>query len=147
MQLAGDLLQCGVFHVVLRNVELCLPHQILVALFHAQAQLLQVVHKGFDQPVAQLTERRQIFDAADSVKMCQLVFGDDVDHGRYAFHQQVNTADQRVFGGGFVKYASVVAFEKGFQRGGDELRREGVRVDSLAIVESMSSDGTIEFRK
>lgn len=41
----------------------------------------------------------------------------------------------------------VCAIEKGFQRGGDELRREGIRVDSLAIVESMSADGTIEFRK
>ena len=41
----------------------------------------------------------------------------------------------------------VCAIEKGFQRGGDELRREGVRVDSLAIVESMGADGSIEFRK
>ncbi len=41
----------------------------------------------------------------------------------------------------------VCAIEKGFQRGGDELRREGVRVDSLAIVESMSPDGGIEFRR
>lgn len=41
----------------------------------------------------------------------------------------------------------VCAIEKGFQRGGDELRREGIRVDSLAIVESMSPDEGIVFRK
>lgn len=39
-----------------------------------------------------------------------------------------------------------VAIEKGFQGGGDELRRQGVRIDSMAIIESME-DGKIVFRK
>ena len=39
-----------------------------------------------------------------------------------------------------------IAIEKGFQGGGDELRNKGVRVDSLAIVESMS-DTSLAFRK
>ena len=39
-----------------------------------------------------------------------------------------------------------IAIEKGFQGGGDELRGKGIRVDSLAIVESMS-DTSLEFRK
>lgn len=46
--------------------------------------------------------------------------------------------------------ASVVgvscAIEKGFQKGGDVLREKGVRVESLAIVESMS-DNALTFRK
>lgn len=33
--------------------------------------------------------------------------------------------------------------EKGFQGGGDRLRSEGVRVESLAIVESMSDDSVV----
>ena len=37
------------------------------------------------------------------------------------------------------------AIEKGFQKGGDNLRAEGVRVESLAIVESMDN-GTVTFR-
>ncbi|MGI6176880.1 MAG: xanthine phosphoribosyltransferase [Eubacterium sp.] len=37
-----------------------------------------------------------------------------------------------------------VAIEKKFQGGGDELRSEGVRVESLACIESMSDD-SIEF--
>jgi xanthine phosphoribosyltransferase len=41
---------------------------------------------------------------------------------------------------------AAVAIEKGFQKGGDSLREEGVRVESLAIVDSMSDDGIV-FRK
>ncbi|WP_312502372.1 xanthine phosphoribosyltransferase [Lacrimispora sp.] len=40
-----------------------------------------------------------------------------------------------------------IVIEKGFQPGGDRLRAEGVRVESLAIVESMDeTTGTICFR-
>jgi xanthine phosphoribosyltransferase len=39
-----------------------------------------------------------------------------------------------------------IAIEKGFQGGGDELRSKGIRVDSLAIIESMTED-SLEFRK
>ena len=38
------------------------------------------------------------------------------------------------------------AIEKGFQGGGDRLRSEGVRVESLAIVDKMSDD-TVVFRE
>lgn len=37
------------------------------------------------------------------------------------------------------------AIEKGFQHGGDQLRAEGIRVESLAIIDSME-DGNIVFR-
>lgn len=36
--------------------------------------------------------------------------------------------------------------EKGYQGGGDALRKEGIRVESLAIIESMTDD-SITFRK
>ncbi len=40
-----------------------------------------------------------------------------------------------------------IVVEKGFQPGGDRLRAEGIRVESLAIVESMDEKtGTIRFR-
>ena len=38
------------------------------------------------------------------------------------------------------------AIEKGFQGGGDRLREQGIRVESLAVIEKMSPAG-IEFRK
>ncbi len=41
---------------------------------------------------------------------------------------------------------AAVAIEKGFQSGGDALRQEGVRVESLAIIESMT-DEEVVFRK
>lgn len=41
-----------------------------------------------------------------------------------------------------------IAIEKGFQDGGKELREQGIRVESLAIVESMdAATGEITFRK
>lgn len=39
-----------------------------------------------------------------------------------------------------------IAIEKGFQGGGDELRAKGVRVDSLAIIDSMT-ENSLSFRK
>ncbi len=39
-----------------------------------------------------------------------------------------------------------IAIEKGFQGGGDALREKGIRVDSLAIVESMTED-SLTFRR
>lgn len=40
----------------------------------------------------------------------------------------------------------VAAIEKGFQMGGDKLREQGYRVESLAIVDEMTDDG-ITFRE
>ncbi len=43
--------------------------------------------------------------------------------------------------------AASTVIEKGYQHGGDQLRAEGVRVESLAIVESMDhTTGQICFR-
>ncbi len=38
------------------------------------------------------------------------------------------------------------AIEKGFQGGGDRLREQGIRVESLAVIDEMSTEG-ITFRK
>ncbi|MBO4693260.1 MAG: xanthine phosphoribosyltransferase [Clostridia bacterium] len=38
------------------------------------------------------------------------------------------------------------AIEKGFQGGGDKLRKKGYRIESLAVIEKMSAEG-IEFRR
>ena len=40
---------------------------------------------------------------------------------------------------------AAIAIEKAFQGGGDALRQSGVRVESLAVIESMS-DGAVTFR-
>lgn len=41
---------------------------------------------------------------------------------------------------------AAIAIEKGFQGGGDALRAQGIRVESLAIIESMSDDA-LTFRQ
>ncbi len=40
-----------------------------------------------------------------------------------------------------------IAIEKCFQKGGDELRSQGIRIESLAMIESMSNDGLTFVRK
>lgn len=39
-----------------------------------------------------------------------------------------------------------IAIEKGFQNGGDELRAQGIRIDSLALIDSMT-ESSLTFRK
>ncbi|MFI3229427.1 MAG: xanthine phosphoribosyltransferase [Bacillota bacterium] len=51
----------------------------------------------------------------------------------------VNQANATVVG-------AAIAIEKGFQDGGAKLRAEGLHIESLAILESMTDDGKIIFR-
>ena len=39
-----------------------------------------------------------------------------------------------------------IVIEKGFQEGGDRIRNMGIRLESLAIIESMSDD-SLTFRE
>ena len=41
---------------------------------------------------------------------------------------------------------AAIAIEKGFQGGGDMIRRKGIRVESLAIIDKMDDEGNITFR-
>lgn len=47
---------------------------------------------------------------------------------------------------GAVLEGAGIVIEKGFQNGGDSLREQGIRVESLAIVDSMT-DNSLSFRK
>ena len=49
-------------------------------------------------------------------------------------------------GAGAECVGAAIAIEKGFQHGGDALRKEGFRVESLAIVEEMS-EASLTFRR
>ena len=39
-----------------------------------------------------------------------------------------------------------IAIEKGFQGAGDKLRKQGVRVESLALIDEMT-DSSVKFRR
>lgn len=58
----------------------------------------------------------------------------------YGLIDLVNQAGAELVGTGTV-------IEKGYQCGGDSLRAKGIRVESLAIIDSMSDDGKITFRE
>lgn len=70
-----------------------------------------------------------------------LIVDDFLAHGSalYGLIDIVEQAGAKVAG-------CVAAVEKGFQLGGDKLRKEGYRIDSLAIIEEMT-DSEIRFRK
>ena len=48
--------------------------------------------------------------------------------------------------GGAEAAGALIAIEKGFQSGGEALRKEGLQVESLAIIEEMSPEKGIRFR-
>ncbi len=60
--------------------------------------------------------------------------------------EAIRALNKIVCDAGATLVGAAIGIEKGFQGGGDALRREGIDVYSLAIVEKMDSEG-IEFRK
>ena len=58
----------------------------------------------------------------------------------------LNGLAQLVIDAGATLVGAGIAIEKGFQEGGALIRGKGIRVESLAIVESMTDDGKITFR-
>ncbi len=72
---------------------------------------------------------------------CVLIADDFLANGN-ALKGLIDIVDQA----GAKLVGCVAEVEKGFQGGGDELRRKGLQVESLAIVESMDK-GKITFRK
>ena len=70
-----------------------------------------------------------------------LIVDDFLAHGS-ALTGLIDIVDQA----GATLVGCAAAIEKGFQMGGDKLRKQGYRVESLAIVDEMTDDG-ISFRK
>jgi xanthine phosphoribosyltransferase len=70
-----------------------------------------------------------------------LIVDDFLAHGS-ALNGLINIVEQA----GATVVGCVAAIEKGFQLGGDKLREQGYRVESLAIIEEMT-DTEIVFRK
>ncbi len=85
-----------------------------------------------------ITVSRKYLDSSDTV----LLIDDFLALGN-AMKGLIEICDQaraRVAGIG-------ICIEKGFQSGGADLRMMGIDVMSLAIIESMGDDGTIEFQR
>lgn len=81
---------------------------------------------------------RRYIEAGDRV----LIMDDFLAHGE-ALRGLIEVVKQA----GATLVGAAVAIEKGFQGGGDELRAQGVEVYSQAIVESMSEETGVTFRR
>lgn len=79
---------------------------------------------------------KEFISADDKV----LIVDDFLAHGS-ALTGLIDIVDQA----GAAVVGCVAAIEKGFQMGGDRLREQGYRIESLAIVDEMTDDG-ITFR-
>ena len=86
--------------------------------------------------VAHVIVSKQYLNAGDKV----LIVDDFLAHGEAVrgLISLINQAGAELVG-------CAIAIEKGFQGGGDALRKDGVRVESLAIIESMS-DTELTFK-
>ncbi|ULQ60922.1 xanthine phosphoribosyltransferase [Brucepastera parasyntrophica] len=84
-----------------------------------------------------VTVSKMYLSAEDSV----LIIDDFLAEGSAldALIRLVREADARVAGAGIV-------IEKGFQKGGDRIRSQGVRLESLAVIDRMSPEEGIVFR-
>jgi xanthine phosphoribosyltransferase len=89
---------------------------------------------GVDYPV---TLSREYLGAGDRV----LIMDDFLANGcaLQGLVEICGQAGAKIAGGGIV-------IEKGFQAGGKRLRAEGLRIESLAIIDSMDDSGKIVFR-
>ena len=76
-----------------------------------------------------------------AIEIPKLLCLDGVDFALVGLIDIVNQSGARLAGCG-------IAIEKGYQGGGDKLREQGIRVESMAIVDSMNDEtGEIVFRK
>ena len=85
----------------------------------------------------QLIVPKEYLSSSDKV----LLIDDFLAHG-----EALKALNDIVKQSGATCVGAAIAIEKGFQHGGDELRKTGLDVFSLAIVESMTDDGKITFR-
>lgn len=79
---------------------------------------------------------KEFLDQKDKI----LIIDDFLANGA-ALKGLIDIADQA----GAKVIGAAIAIEKGFQHGGDELRKQGLRIESLALIDSMS-DKEITFR-
>ena len=101
--------------------------------------LLQTTVRSFTKGTEyQLSVKHEFLNADDNI----LLIDDFLANGKAleGLAKLVEDSGAELVGAG-------VVIEKGFQPGGDNLRKQGIRLESLAIVDSMDEEkGTIVFR-
>ncbi len=121
-------------------------HLGVPALFAKKSQTSNQSKNVYSTQVMSYTHNKvyDIFVAKEYLKQGdRVVIVDDF----LAKGEAVNGLMRLVEQAGATVVGACIAVEKGFQHGGDELRAQGVDVYSMAIVESMTDDGDITFRR
>lgn len=130
----------GIAPAVMAGLELHVP-----VIFARKKKSLTLVDHFYQAEVYSYTknETNNIFVAKEFIQKDDVVLliDDFLANGQAArgLIKIVEQADAHVAGLGIV-------IEKGFQEGGDELRDSGMRVESLAIIDSLKN-GKVTFRK
>ena len=121
-------------------------HFHVPVVFAKKSQSVNIDGEVYSTKIESFTHKR-VYDVIDSKKFLHpedhiLIIDDFLANGcaLEGLIDIVNKAGASVEGVG-------IAVEKGFQKGGDLIRSKGIRVESLAIVESMDDKtGEITFR-
>ena len=127
-------------------IALAAAYQFRVpAVFAKKSKSSNIAHEVLSVPVKSFTRNTVYEVSVSSEYICKgdrLLLVDDFLASGNALDGLIEIAAKA--GAEVAGVAAVI--EKGFQGGGDRLRSEGVRVESLAIVDKMSED-TVIFRK
>lgn len=127
-------------------IALAAAYQFKVpAVFAKKSKSSNIAHEVYSVPVKSFT-RNTVYEVSVSSeyinKNDKLLIVDDFLASGNALDGLIEIA--RLAGASVAGVAAVI--EKGFQGGGDRLRSEGVRVESLAIIDDMVT-GSVVFRE
>ena len=121
-------------------------HFHVPVVFAKKAQSVNIDGEGYSSKVESFTKKR-VYDVIVSKKFLNendnvLIIDDFLANGC-----AVNGLIKLITDAGASIAGVGIAVEKGFQQGGDLIRKQGIHLESLAIVESMdASTGEIVFR-
>ena len=115
---------------------------VVFAKKHASSNLSGGVYSAATHSYTHGTDYTMVVEKAYLSSADRVLIVDDFLANGAAIQSLISIADQA----GAEVAGCAIAIEKGFQHGGDELRKAGVRVESLAVIDSIDG-GTITFRK
>lgn len=134
IEASGIAIACAAAHYA------CVP-----VLFAKKAKTINITSDCYSSEVFSFTHRETKTIMVEKELLCSedrvLIVDDFLANGE-AINGLISLIEQA----GATLVGCAVAIEKGFQGGGDALRNRGIRVESLALIDSMD-EGRIIFRK
>lgn len=119
-----------------------LNSKVLFAKKHASKNLAGDVYSASSHSYTHGNDYEMVVEKAFLLPEDKVLIVDDFLAVGGALNALINIVSQS----GAELVGCAIAIEKAYQGGGDEIRKKGIRVESLAMIESME-DGKIIFRK